>query len=400
MPLVQLDPAGQLGEVVLAELGDVRLDAEVAEQGRGAAQRHRHVPAGLVRERRRHVRAQVLRRHQLAGPALDRLPGQGVGHVGGPDPLDAFQHGQVDPAAAGRAGLPLHLRVPRPQLVEQRVHRQRLVVRGRGAAARAAAGVDDVAVAVPLDVGDLVLRQQAADPLEQVAADLGPGQVENQLVPLQRRHPVPGGQDPVRVRAVQIGVGVDHLGLDPEPELHAAAAHVLDEPVQPARPDVLVDPPVAQAGLVAAAPAEPAVVQDEPFHAEAGGGIGQRGQLAEVVTEVDRFPDVEVDRARRARVRGPRAQVAVELGGQVVQAGPGGREVDPRGGVRLAFGQGDLAGQQQLAAADGGRSRPDPLPRCSLRFRSCPGRRAPARPGARCCRSRRRAGRRPRRCRR
>ena len=61
-------------------------------------------------------------------------------------------------------------------------------------------------------------------------------------------------------------------------------------------------------------------------------------------------------------MRGPRAQVAVELGGQVVQAGPGGREVDPRGGVRLALGQGDLARQQQLAAADGGRSsrRPDP----------------------------------------
>ena len=102
----------------------------MAEEGGGAAQRHRHVPAGLVRERRRHVRAEVLRRDQLAGPALDGLPGQGVGHVRGPYPLDALQHGQVDPAAAGRARLPLHRRVPRPQLVEQRVDRQGLIVRG------------------------------------------------------------------------------------------------------------------------------------------------------------------------------------------------------------------------------------------------------------------------------
>jgi len=34
------------------------------------------------------VRAQVLGRHELPGPALDGLPGEGIGHVRGPDPLD------------------------------------------------------------------------------------------------------------------------------------------------------------------------------------------------------------------------------------------------------------------------------------------------------------------------
>src|SRR5205085_224887 len=81
------------------------------------------------------------------------------------------------------------------------------------------------------------------------------------------------------------------------------------------------------------------------------GGVGQRRQLAEVVPEVDRFPDVEVDRPRRARVLGPGAQVAVELGGQVVQPGPGGREIDPWGGVRLALGQGDLAAGRSITSA-------------------------------------------------
>jgi hypothetical protein len=69
--------------------------------------------------------------------------------------------------------------MPPAQLVEERIDRAGLLVGGRGAGAYGAARVDDVAVAVPLDVGDVVLRQQRADPLEQVAADLGPGQVED-----------------------------------------------------------------------------------------------------------------------------------------------------------------------------------------------------------------------------
>jgi hypothetical protein len=61
-----------------------------------------------------------------------------------------------------------------------------------------------------------------------------------------------------------------------QPELHAPAAHIVCELVQSAEPDVFVDPPVTQAGPVAAASPEPSVIEDESFHADAGGGIGQR----------------------------------------------------------------------------------------------------------------------------
>src|SRR5262249_7726155 len=151
-------------------------------------------------------------------------------------------------------------RMPAAQLVQQRVDRDRLLVRGRGARAGAAASVDDVPVAVPFDVVDGVFRQQRADPLEQVGGDLWPGQVQDELVPLQRRHPAAGGQDPVWVGPVQIGVRVDHLRLDPQAELHAAGAYVVCELVQSAGPDVFIDLPVAQAGVVAAASGEPAVI--------------------------------------------------------------------------------------------------------------------------------------------
>jgi hypothetical protein len=105
--------------------------------------------------------------------------------------------------------------VPAAQLVKQRVDSHRLVVRGRGARTSAAAGVDDVAVAVPFDVGDPVFRDQRADTVEQVSGHFRPGQVEDQLVPLQRRPALAGGEDPVGVRAVELGVGIDHLRLDP-----------------------------------------------------------------------------------------------------------------------------------------------------------------------------------------
>ena len=38
-----------------------------------------------------------------------------------------------------------------------------------------------------------------------------------------------GGERPLRMGAVEVAVGVDHLGLDPDAELHAEAADVLDE---------------------------------------------------------------------------------------------------------------------------------------------------------------------------
>src|SRR5262249_61921999 len=97
--------------------------------------------------------------------------------------------------------------------------------------------------------------------------------------------------------------------------------------------------------------------QDVLFCCDVRGDVGQRRQLGEVVPEVDCLPDVQVDRAGRARVRGQRAQVAVELRRQAVQPGPGGRQVHPGRRVGLPLRQRDLARQQQLAATNGGHSR-------------------------------------------
>ena len=63
--------------------------------------------------------------------------------------------------------------------------------------------------------------------------------------------------------------------------------------VSPSGQSDLVHVPVAQAGVVVAAAAEPAVVEHKSLHAEFGGGVGQLDQGGQVVVEVDRFPGVQ-----------------------------------------------------------------------------------------------------------
>ena len=120
-------------------------------------------PAGGVRATRRDVRAHQLRRHQLGGPAQHRLPLVRVDAVGDPDAVGPLQHAEVDPGAAGGARLDLQARVGRPDLVEQPVERQRLRVHAGPAAVGLVAGLDQVAVVVPLDVADVVLVEDRED---------------------------------------------------------------------------------------------------------------------------------------------------------------------------------------------------------------------------------------------
>ena len=213
---------------------------------------------------------------------------------------------------------------------------------------------------VPLHVVDRVRRQHGVDPVEEMVHDLRPGQVEDLLAAVLQRLPAAGRQDPLGVRAVEVGVRVDHLGLEPQPELHAQRLHVADERVQPVRPDLLVDDPVAEAGGVVAPVVEPAVVEDEPLHAHPGRAIGDLLEPVEVVVEEDGLPHVEHD-GLHGRVRVERPLELVPAGGQPVEALVGRRDVHPGRRVRRPGRQHDLTGQQPLAAADRGAVRGGPL---------------------------------------
>ena len=213
---------------------------------------------------------------------------------------------------------------------------------------------------VPLEVADRVLAQQRVEPLQDVRVRVGVGQVQHLLVARRQRRPAVRPQDPVGVRPREVGVEVDHLGLDPQAELHPEPADRLDERVQAVGPHALVDVPVAQPRGVVAAVAEPAVVEDVALHPGLRTEPGQLGQAREVVVEVHRLPRVHHDRARAARVLRARPQVGVEAGRDRVEAGPV-RAVHPWRRVALAAAEHDLAGEQQLTPAQHGRSAGQPL---------------------------------------
>src|SRR5690606_27492960 len=146
--------------------------------------------------------------------------------------------------AAGRARLDLQAGCGRPDLVEQAVGRQGLAVHA-GAAGAGGPGVDQVTVVVPLHVVDAVLAHQGQDLVPDVGERIGVRQVQDLLVAEVDGHPAGELQDPVRVRAGDVGVEVDHLGLEPQAELHAAALDRVDQRPEPALPpDGVRDHPV------------------------------------------------------------------------------------------------------------------------------------------------------------
>ncbi len=104
---------------------------------------------------------------------------------------------------------------------------------------------------------------------------------------------VPASKTHSRVGAGQVGVEVDHLRLEPEPEVHAELAHPVGQRLEALRPDAGVDRPVAQRAGVVAAAEEPAVVEHEALRAQAAPAFGERDQGVEVVLEVDGLPGVE-----------------------------------------------------------------------------------------------------------
>ena len=76
-------------------------------------------------------------------------------------------------------------------------------------------------VHVPLDIGDVIFREQLIDEIDDKADDLRIGQVQHILIPALQHGTGRVTVDPVGMGAVQIAVFIDHLRLDPDAEVHA-----------------------------------------------------------------------------------------------------------------------------------------------------------------------------------
>ena len=368
MFLIPGDPPGQIRDFLLRGPGQVPLDPEVPEDRRGGAM-VKVVPTPRdMGAPRCDVRSQQFRGQQLGGPPEHPLSVIRVDVVGDPHAFRAFHHLQVDPGTPRGTGLELNLRETTAQFVEQRVEGACLRRDGRTPVGSGTC-VIEVAVVVPLDVGDGVFLQDGRHLHQNMFVGSGDRQVEHLLEPAFQGQPVVELHQPFRVRPGHIGVRVDHLGFEPEAELHAELRHPVHQRMQTIRPHLGADHPVAEPGMIVAAGTEPAVVEHVTFHPEGGGALRQVDQACRVVVEIDRLPDVQAHRALRAGMYRQGTQVPVETVGLGVQA-DGVVEIDPGRGVPLPRRQASLPGQEPSS------------PRLSTKAASAPV--LPWRPSLRC----------------
>ncbi len=227
------------------------------------------------------VRADELGGQQQPGPALDVLPLDRVVRIARPDPIADLEDSEVGPRAAARAGLDLEGRMPVLQLGDQPVHREHLQVPAR---ASVVGRLDEVAVVVPLDEVDAHLADDGVELPEDVSIGIRVRKIEDVL-----RAPRELGvvvemtgvvQQPLGVGARDVGVERDHLGLEPQAELHAQVVHARGERHEPLGPHLAVDDPVAQARRVVAAPLEPAVIEHEALDPDLGRALGELQRAA------------------------------------------------------------------------------------------------------------------------
>jgi hypothetical protein len=110
---------------------------------------------------------------------------------------------------------------------------------------------------------------------------------------------------PVRMLGVEGGVGVDHLGFDPQPEPDAALVRPRNEGTEAAGQLGFVDLPVAQARRVVVAGvgvAEPAVVEQEELRTQFRRVVDEPQEPLRVERERGGFPVVDDDRPQLVAV--------------------------------------------------------------------------------------------------
>src|SRR6187401_3319518 len=103
--------------------------------------------------------------------------------------------------------------------------------------------------------------------------------------------------------------------------------------------------------MIVAPRPKPAIVEHIALDTDSRCPICKISKMIQVMVKIDRFPDVQSDRADGRRMGFSSAEEAMEAACHGIEALPV-RAIDPRSEVAVARLQQDLSGQQQFAAAD------------------------------------------------
>ena len=166
---------------------------------------------------------------------LDVGAGDGIGVVTAPDLGGVLHHAQIVAPAAAAAVLDHGVREqgmkPAEQLVDTAHMAEGSLLLTLG---RQDIGIDggEVAVHVPLEVVQRHVLEAGSEGIRQIVHHGGVAHVQHQLLAGLQRYPPGGGQGPLGMGAVEVAVGVDHLGLDPDAELDSLGLGPLHESLQ------------------------------------------------------------------------------------------------------------------------------------------------------------------------
>src|SRR5580704_16219864 len=102
--------------------------------------------------------------------------------------------------------------------------------------------------------------------------------------------------------AVKVAVGVDHLRLDPQAEVHAKRVNFVDQGFEAVGKLLRIYEPIAKAGMVVFSLSEPAIIHDKAFDTKACRFFGEDFLSSLIDVESGCLPRV-VDDGARARFR-------------------------------------------------------------------------------------------------
>ena len=152
--------------------------------------------------------------------------------------------------------------------------------------------VAEDSVHVPFDIVGLGQSEDLAHGTDQIISHFLSCEVEDELVPSDRRIASGYHDRPVGMFVIEPADSAYHLGLDPDSEQHSQRMDAVCKAGKALRKLLCVHEPVAETCCVVVPLSEPAVVQDKKLHPEVVGIFRQFQDSVLGEVEICRFPVV------------------------------------------------------------------------------------------------------------
>ena len=152
-----------------------------------------------------------------------------------------------------------------------------------------------MAIVIPFDVFDLCRIQYGRNSMDDIITNIFSRKIKHQLISAKSRFSFGYANCPIRMRPIQLAVGIDTFGLKPKPELHPHTVNGFGERIDSARKLFAVDSPIAKSRVIVVSFSKPSVIENEHLDAQPFCFPRKGQELAAVKIEKRGFPIVDYD---------------------------------------------------------------------------------------------------------